>query len=245
MKDKYGITPELLKELHSELKMTPAQIADKLGCHHTTVRYYLNKYSIEKLPKYERLEGMKFGRLTVKVFKRADRNAIWDCLCDCGNTVEATTAQLKFGKVKSCGCLSRERSTTHGMANTRPYNIWRGMKSRCTNPNEPNYQNYGGRGINYDPSWETFEGFWRDMKEGYAADLVIERIDNNQGYSKANCRWATVEEQGYNMRTNVNLTHNGKTQTITEWANELGLDRRRLYDLHDQGLSDEEIFRHI
>jgi len=246
-KDKYGITMEMLKELHLEQKLTPQQIADKVGCQRSTIYHYLGKYGIAKLPKIERLEGQRFSRLIVQSFDevRPDRNAVWICLCDCGNTVRVTTALLKFGKVKSCGCLTREISITHGMANSRPYNIWRGMKTRCTNPNEPNYERYGGRGITYSPDWETFEGFWKDMEAGYADELSIDRIDNEQGYSKDNCRWSTIEEQNFNKRNNVSLTHNDKTLTVTEWADELGINRRKLYELHDQCLSDEAIFKRL
>ena len=79
------------------------------------------------------------------------------------------------------------------------------MKQRCDNPDNGSYQNYGGRGITYDPRWKSYENFKLDMgrrPEG----LTLDRIDNSKGYYKDNCRWATSEEQNNNRRTRVRGT---------------------------------------
>lgn len=91
----------------------------------------------------------------------------------------------------------------HGHAyrgrHSRAYVSWTKMKIRCNNPNQTYYDYYGGRGITYDPRWETFEPFLEDMGErpdGYSLD----RIDNDGNYTKANCKWSTPSEQAYNRR---------------------------------------------
>ena len=82
---------------------------------------------------------------------------------------------------------------------TQVYNSWVNMKQRCNNLNAVNYENYGGRGITYDPSWERFETFYADMGE-CPIDKTLDRKDNNKGYNKENCRWATQSEQQRNKR---------------------------------------------
>lgn len=115
------------------------------------------------------------------------------------------------------------------------------MKGRCNNKNDDRYTDYGGRGIKYDPKWEKFDGFWEDMEEGYADNLSLDRIDVNGDYTKENCRWATSKQQSRNMRNNVCLTFNGKTQTLPEWAEELGIKGSTLACRYKRGWSDERI----
>lgn len=82
---------------------------------------------------------------------------------------------------------------------TPTYKSWAEMKQRCNNSNRKDFQNYGGRGITYDPHWEVYANFRKDMgsrPEGHSLD----RIDNSKGYFKDNCRWATAEEQNRNRR---------------------------------------------
>ena len=162
------------------------------------------------------IKGQKFSKLTVvkHLVDRSHHQAdYWECLCDCGGSVVLLTRQLIRGQVKSCGCLLREsaglmgaKNKKHGLRNTRQYYIWRGMKARCSNTKNPNYDGYGGRGIAYDPKWETFEGFWEDMSEGYSDDLELDRIDPNGNYCKENCRWVDSYMSAINKNTPVNNT---------------------------------------
>lgn len=79
------------------------------------------------------------------------------------------------------------------------YTTWVNMKARCDNPNRPDYKNYGGRGIIYDPRWALYKNFAEDMG-AKPAGLTLERVDNNGNYCKANCIWTTRAEQSRNRR---------------------------------------------
>ncbi len=92
---------------------------------------------------------------------------------------------------------------THGMSNSRQYKIWQQIKVRCDDPNAIKYHIYGGNGITYPDKWKTFEGFWEDMRDGYADNLTIDRIDNSKSYSADNCRWVSYSEQNMNRSCNV------------------------------------------
>ena len=85
------------------------------------------------------------------------------------------------------------------------------MKKRCRNENDPNYKNYGGRGISVDPRWDDFWNFVNDMgpKPEGAVKYSIDRIDNNGNYTKSNCRLATYREQAINKRNTIRVMING------------------------------------
>lgn len=125
-------------------------------------------------------------------------------------------------------------NTKHGYGKVGPrsimYHSWVNMRQRCDNKNNPDYSYYGGRGITYDPSWSEFENFLADMGDAKSGES-IDRIDNNLGYSKENCRWATRRQQSNNRNFNIRITYGGKTMTISEWADELDINisREALY----------------
>jgi hypothetical protein len=164
------------------------------------------------------LDGMIVGRLQVSnKFRRTKNLTFWFCNCSCGNGVWVRRDHLTEGRVKSCGCLQRDVlikiKTTHGMSKTRIYRIWAGMINRCTNINNPDYYNYGGRGIVICPEWFDFEIFYKDVGESYLKHVKefgekntsLDRIDSELGYNVANVRWATWAEQG-KTRGNCNKT---------------------------------------
>ncbi len=125
----------------------------------------------------------------------------------------------------------------HGCRYTFEYSTWCKMKARCNNPNAINYSRYGGRGITICERWEnSFDNFIDDMGWSPSPDHSIERIKNDLGYFKENCRWATRVEQANNKRNNLMVEFDGRVQTLTLWCRELGLKyhivRQRIYRNH-------------
>jgi hypothetical protein len=119
---------------------------------------------------------------------------------------------------------------THGMYGTKPHNSWRCMRDRF-NPKSKDYERYGGRGITINSRWfESFEAFWEDMKDTYQDGLTIDRIENDKGYYKENCRWATNETQCNNRRSNIRCIYKGEKLTIAELARKYNIGFRLLYD---------------
>ena len=96
---------------------------------------------------------------------------------------------------------------------TKEYAAWRNMKQRCRNPKNPQFADYGGRGIDYCEEWERFENFRSDMGE-CPEGLTLDRIDNNKGYSKENCRWASHEVQMNNRRNNIQIPFQGEVISL-------------------------------
>jgi len=166
--------------------------------------------------------GDKYNRLTAISFHHKVRyDQYWLFKCDCGAEKVIRTSHVRSGATKSCGCFnteSRSKRKKHGMNGTRPWRIWRNLINRCDNPNMTQYEDWGGRGISYDPKWKDFSAFWEDMKDGYSDNLSIDRIDNNKNYCKENCKWSTRKEQNNNQRTNRLIAVNGETKTMTEWG---------------------------
>jgi hypothetical protein len=97
------------------------------------------------------------------------------------------------------------------------------MRNRCYSPKNPSFAHYGGRGIEVCQQWrDDFDQFVADM--GQAPEgRSLDRIDNDLGYSPENCRWATIKEQLNNQRRNHRITHDGQTQTLAQWADQLGI----------------------
>ena len=95
--------------------------------------------------------------------------------------------------------------------------------SRCENVNDVGYKNYGGRGITVDPHWHDLKHFIADMEPGFKPGLTLDRIDNDAGYSKSNCRWATLAQQGRNKRSNHWVEFNGERLILSDWSKRLGM----------------------
>lgn len=178
--------------------------------------------------------GEKYGRLTIigeLEHNGRSRKVIVKCECQISTIKSVLLSSLKNGETKSCGCWSREsaklRATTHGMTKHPLYRIWAGIIKRCTNPKNHAYKNYGGRNIIVCEEWRKFENFYADMHKTYKAGLSIDRIDNDKGYSKDNCQWATNAQQVRNRRMTIFITMNGETKCVKDWATQTNVDYKK------------------
>lgn len=197
------------------------------------------------------LTGTVFGRLTAlyPTDKRVNSNIVWHCKCSCGKECDVTQYHLTSGTTKSCGCLRRELHIARRLKWDTPekrslISKYENMMSRCYNPNVRSYKHYGGRGIYVCDEWRNSKEAFVDwgLASGYREGLTIDRIDDNGPYSPSNCRWANIQQQCENRRTNVFLTVDGVTDTITSWARKTGSCHSTLSGKLKQGKEAAEKF---
>lgn len=178
------------------------------------------------------ITGKKFNRLVA--IKKVDGKR-WLFKCDCGKEKVIDSYCVRKGITKSCGCYNSEasilRETTHGLRKTSEYHTWSSMKRRCNlkTSNKEDYILYAGRGIIVCDRWlNSFENFIEDMGMKPTPKHSIDRIDNNKGYYKENCRWATNKQQSRNKRNNFYVAYNNETKTLTEWCEILNLNYKTI-----------------
>lgn len=204
---------------------------------------------------YKDLVGYRFGKLIILRYLGSTikgGHAMWECLCDCGNITTTTTNHLNAGHTTSCGCAGRQArlraKTKHGDCGTRLYGAYRDMKSRCYNHRNVGYRHYGGKGIRVCEKWLDSYGAFKEwaLLNGYNDELTLDRRDINKDYCPENCRWATFTEQQNNTSRTRRILYNGNTQSVAEWARELGLPYTILYSrLKQSGWDAVKVFREL
>lgn len=126
----------------------------------------------------------------------------------------------------------------HGKSHSQTYGVWSTMKARCQNPNVLAWKNYGGRGIAVCERWQDFANFFEDMGDP-PPGMTLDRIDNDGDYSPENCRWTSRRTQSLNRRAARMVTVRGQTKTVSEWADEVGLNFQTLWRRLDSGWDPE------
>lgn len=187
---------------------------------------------------YKNLAGLVFGRLTAGEYIKPSK---WSCVCECGTEKVVSSHNLLNGTARSCGCLKLDaliaRRTSHGMTNSSTYVAWCNMKARCYYVKLSGYHNYGGRGIEVCDRWlNSFENFLEDMGER-PSGLSLDRINTDLNYTKENCRWTDWSTQMNNQRRTIQITHNGRTMSRSQWAREIGIDPNLIKKRMASGMS--------
>ena len=177
------------------------------------------------------LVGQKFSRLTVveEAGRKAKKEVLWLCECECGNKTEATTHQLRQKRIQSCGCLRVDEGRKTGLAAMKhghgkdsgrspTYGSWQAMKDRCLHPHRAEFKWYGAKGVTVCERWlNSFENFLADMGER-PEGMTLDRINPFGNYDPDNCRWANADTQSKNTRRAVNVTIDGMTKNLREWS---------------------------
>ncbi len=179
--------------------------------------------------KFIDLTNRETGRLIVLGYagKRGYHHH-WYCKCVCGKTTVVSGQSIRNGHTRSCGCMAYEltglRSKTHGASGSRKRGVkpspeliaFRGAKARCSNPKDPNYHHYGGRGIKF--LFNTFEEFLEELGRKPTPKHTVERQDVNGNYEQGNVCWATMKEQQNNRRSNRIEIIDGIPYSLSEWC---------------------------
>jgi DNA-directed RNA polymerase subunit RPC12/RpoP len=119
---------------------------------------------------------------------------------DCSKEVTVQQYDVRSGHSTRCKSCSLK---THGKTDHVLYNTWKNERRRCTTKTNPQYKDYGGRGISIDKAFDSFDVWLQyvlsldsSMKVGY----TIDRIDNDGNYTFGNLRWVSNNIQRRNTR---------------------------------------------
>ncbi len=153
------------------------------------------------------------------------------CECGCGQaTTIARQSDTRLGHVRGKpkrfvnGHNSCKYGHSHGDSDSPEYAVWKHMTDRCSNPKNPKWKDYGGRGIVVCDEWKhDYRSFLAYIGRRPSRRYSIERIDNNGNYEPGNVRWATAKQQQRNRRCNRWLEYNGERYLLVDLAKKLGV----------------------
>jgi hypothetical protein len=191
--------------------------------------------------------GKKFNMLKAVSISHRGSNRQWHYLfrCDCGNEKVLRYSAVSSGNTKSCGCFlvenAKSKFTKHGLSKSKIYNTWENIIKRCTNKNSPDYSRYGERGISVCVEWLDFNVFLRDVGIPSSKSLTLERIDNDKGYSRENCKWATRRDQARNTRRTVRIEYEANEYSLPEFCEIFSLDYKKALYFHKRGCSPADL----
>lgn len=185
------------------------------------------------------ITNQKYNKLLAVRFIERDKhgNAIWECLCDCGNTSFVRLGALRAGQIKQCFKCSSNEKVKYNIKNDRIKSIYSDIKRRCYDESRKAFHRYGGRGIKMCDEWlknpASFEKW--SLENEYSDDLSIDRIDNDGDYEPSNCRWVDVYVQANNRSDNNVIEYQGDSLTVSQWARKIGVDKSTIYNRINNG----------
>lgn len=175
--------------------------------------------------------GQKINKLTIIKQSNSVKSSssvfkMYECKCECGKIINIRAVALRKGNQISCGCIGK-----HYMTKSKEFITWQNMRKRCNKSYTTGFENYGGRGIKVSEDWNNFINFYNDMGKcpnGYSLD----RIDNNKGYSKENCRWTSRSVQNKNKRNVSIIDYNGQKMDLKDLSKMVGMSYNTLFFRH-------------
>lgn len=192
--------------------------------------------------------GQRFGSRTITFELPTRKNGyiMYEVTCDCGDITILNGSYLRT-KNRPCKSCSAKINTVkgenhyaykHGMATRtqgkdRIYAVWVSMRQRCNDPNDQQYNDYGGRGIKVCKEWDNFKIFYQEMGE-CPQGMQLDRVDNDLGYNKENCRWADRIQQANNRRTTRIHTINGEKLKHTDLLKFLNMTRDKFRHIEEK-----------
>jgi hypothetical protein len=194
----------------------------------------LKRFGLVKTKSKSVSVGDEFERLTVIAVGQIPGTYRYTavCQCVCGSKPKAIRMEsLKSGITVSCGCIQKERTTTHGLSKSPHYGRWRHMMDRCYNKSAVAYPDYGGRGIKVCPEWHDLETYIAQLPDGFFKGAELDRYPDNDGdYEPGNVRWVTSKLNANNRRSSKMLAHDGRTLPLREWSKITGINEGTLWE---------------
>lgn len=183
--------------------------------------------------------GERHGHIVVTAYLG---NKLWEVVCDCGRKETVETRDLRRGVRKYCGLLcnlnpcktnlrvKKDKVVKSKVVKEKLNNlelkakkIYRGMINRVNR--DHNYSS-----ITVCKDWQdNYNNFINDMGIPLSEEYSIDRIDNNKGYNKENCRWATKKEQIRNRKNTVYITYSNQTLSLPDWCDKFNLSYKHVY----------------